>query len=150
MDLENYIESGIIESYLLGLATREEVAMFEQMRSLYPQLNGELATMEYKLQKLGEEGGINPPAQVWNRIKERIQWEEPPRFTPPRPPHGYTYIIQPKSDTITVSVWWRCAFIAVCMLVMALTVSTFYFYHKYAQLEKRLLHLYPTSHPVGK
>jgi anti-sigma-K factor RskA len=151
LDFEDYIETGIIESYLLGLATHDEVVMLERMRNIYPQLNGEIATMEYKLQKLGEEGSIAPPAQVWNRIAEKIKWEErtAPRFTKPQT-GPYTYIIQPQSRTITVSFWWRCAFIAVCMIVMALTVSTVYFYQKYSQLEQHLLHLYPVSPTVGK
>ncbi|GAA3947441.1 hypothetical protein GO495_26715 [Chitinophaga oryziterrae] len=156
MDLEDYIESGIIESYLLGLATREEVVMFERMRNIYPQLNGEIATMEYKLQKLGEEGGIAPPAQVWNRIAERIQWEEvsTKTGTKQKQNQGHTYIIQAQNRTMTISIWWRCAFIALCVIVMALMASTFYFYRKYSQLEQRLLQIYPTSepksHPVVK
>ena len=152
MDLEDYIESGIIESYLLGLATRDEVVTFERMRNIYPQLNGEIATMEYKLQRLGEEGGIAPPAQVWNRIAEKIQWEtaKTARTHEQRPPEGYTYIIQPQSRTMTISIWWRCAFLALCVIVMALAASTFYFYQKYSQMEQHLLHLYPTSLPVSK
>jgi len=151
LDLEDYIESGIIESYLLGLATRDEVVKFERMRNIYPQLNREIATMEYKLQKLGEEGSIAPPAQVWNSIAEKIRWEERtiPRYTKTHTgPH--TYIIQAQSRTMTISIWWRCAFIALCVIVMALMASTVYFYQKYAQLEQRLLPLYPVSQPVGK
>lgn len=151
MDFEDYIESGIIESYLLGLATHDEVVMLERMRNIYPQLEGEIATMEYKLQKLGEEGSIAPPAQVWNRIAERIQWEEGTgsRYTKQQTgPH--TYIIQPQNRNMTISIWWRCAFIALCMMVMALATSTVYFYRKYSQLEQRLLHLYPVSQPAGK
>jgi len=111
--------------------------MLEQMRRQYPQINGELATMEYALQRLGEEGSVAPPAQVWSRISERISWEAPP----PRPPHGYTYIIeQPQSRTITISSWWRCVFIGVCVLLMALLASNIYFYKKYVQLEQHLLH----------
>jgi anti-sigma-K factor RskA len=156
LDLEDYIESGIIESYVLGLATRDEVVLFERMRNIYPQLNGELATMEYKLQRLGDEGGIAPPAQVWNRIAERIKWEDTTTRTRTKQTktHGHTYIIQPQNRTITVSIWWRCAFIAVCVIVMALAASSVYFYQKYSQLEQRLLQMYPTSNtvvqPVGK
>lgn len=121
------------------------------MRNIYPQLNREMATMEYKLQKLGEEGSIAPPAQVWGRIAEKIRWEERtvPQYTKTQAgPH--TYIIQAQSGTMTVSTWWRCAFIALCMIVVALTAGTVYFYTKYAQLEQRLLRLYPVSQPVGK
>ncbi|SFE71903.1 hypothetical protein SAMN05518672_109174 [Chitinophaga sp. CF118] len=146
MDLDDYIESGIIESYLLGLATRDEVVMFERMRNIYPQLNGEIATVEYKLQKIGEEGGMAPPAQVWNRIAERIQWED---ITSRKPaPNGFTYVLQPQNDGKTTSIWWRCVFIMLCILVVALMASNVYFYQKYSRLEQRLLHLHPLSQPV--
>jgi len=152
LDLEDYIESGIIESYLLGLATREEVVMFERIRNIYPQLNREIATMEYKLQRLGEEGGIAPPAQVWNRIAERIQWEEgsTKTSTKQKQNQGNTYIIQAQNRTMTISTWWRCAFIALCIIVMAFMAGTFYFYWKYSQLEQRLLQVYPTSKPINQ
>jgi anti-sigma-K factor RskA len=152
LDLEDYIESGIIESYLLGLATRDEVVMFERMRNIYPQLNGEIATMEYKLQRLGEEGGIAPPAQVWNRIAERIQWEGTAIKTGSKQTQnqGHTYIIQAQNRTMTISIWWRCAFIALCVIVMALMASTFYFYQKYSQLERHLLQLSPISQPMSQ
>jgi anti-sigma-K factor RskA len=152
LDLEDYIESGIIESYLLGLATREEVVMFERMRNIYPQLNGEIATMEYKLQRLGEEGGIAPPAQVWNSIAERIQWESEATKTSSKrtQSHGHTFIIQPENRSMTISTRWRCVFIALCVVVMALMVSTIYFYQRYFRLEQHLLQLYPASQPMSQ
>jgi anti-sigma-K factor RskA len=150
LNLEDYIESGIIESYLLGLATRDEVVMFERMRNIYPQLNGEIATMEYKLQRLGEEGGIAPPAQVWKRIAERIQWEEATTKTGAKPKQGHTYIIQAQNRTMTISIWWRCVFIALCVIIMALVASTVYFYQKCSRLEQHLLQIYPTSQPMSQ
>lgn len=145
MDLEDYIESGIIESYLLGLATHEEVAKFERMRNIYPQLNGEIATMEYKLQKLGEEGSIAPPAQVWNSIAEKIQWETPAYTKSRTGPH--TLIIKQQSRKIPSRSWWRSVFVA---LFLVFLISTAYFYHKYSGVERHLLHLYPVSQAVGK
>ncbi|PWV53723.1 hypothetical protein [Chitinophaga sp. S165] len=146
MDLNDYIESGIIESYLLGLASAEESELFEHMRSLYPELNTEIAATEYRLQKVMEEDGVTPPAKVWNKISERLA------------PHGRggyysragrqqtespTYILQPRNNTITVSIWWRCTVIAMMLLIMGLIASTVYFYQQFRNMEERLMRLYP-------
>lgn len=149
MDLNDYIESGIIESYLLGLASVEETELFERMRSLYPELNTEISAAEYRLQKVMEEEGVTPPAKVWNKIAERLT------------PHGrggyysragkqqtaaepLTYVLQPRNNTITVSIWWRCAVIGMVLVIMALVASTVYFYQQFRNMEERLMRLYPT------
>lgn len=150
MDLHDYIESGIIESYLLGLASADEAELFDRMRSLYPELNTEIAATEYKIQKLMQADGVTPPAKVWNKLSERIK---------PHHQDGYysrtggrsetadpfTYVLQPRNNTITVSIWWRCAFIALVVVVMALLASTVYFYQQFRSVEERLMRLYPTS-----
>lgn len=149
MDLNDYIESGIIESYLLGIASTDEAALFEHMRSLYPELNTEIAATEYRLQKVMEEGGVTPPDKVWNKIVGRLT---------PHKQDGYysragreekteespTYILQPRNNTITVSIWWRCTVIAMMLIIMALVASTIYFYQQFRNIEERLMRLYPT------
>ncbi len=152
MDLNDYIESGIIESYLLGLASAEESELFEHMRSLYPELHTEIAATEYRLQKVMEEDGVTPPATVWNKISERLT------------PHGRgsyyskagrqqaeapTYILQPRNNTITVSIWWRCTVIAMMLLIMGLVASTVYFYQQFRNMEERLMRLYPAHTEIS-
>jgi len=148
LDLHDYIESGIIETYLLGLASDEEAELFEHMRSLYPELNTEISATEFRLQKVMDDGGITPPAIVWNKIARHLT------------PHGrdsyyskagrqqtegpQTYILQPRNNTITVSIWWRCTVIAMMLLIMALVASTIYFYQQFRNMEERLMRLYPT------
>jgi hypothetical protein len=151
LDLHDYIESGIIESYLLGLASADEVELFERMRSLYPDLNTEIAATEYQLQKLMQEDGITPPAKVWNKIAARLShndnggyYSSPGGRSKPASP--FTYVLHPRNNTITVSIWWRCAFIALVVTVMALVASTVYFYQQFRNMEERLMHLYPTHH----
>lgn len=132
---------------MLGLASAEESELFEHMRSLYPDLNTEIAAAEYRLQKVMEQDGVTPPAKVWNKISERLH------------PHGRggyysragrqqtaeapTYILQPRNNTITVSIWWRCTVIAMMLLIMGLIASTVYFYQQFRSMEERLMRLYP-------
>lgn len=135
LDLQDYIDSGIIESYLLGLASVEEEVLLERMRYIYPELETEIAMAEYRLQRITEEGGITPPAKVWNKIAAQISWERPKKRVSENP----TYILQPRNYTMTVSIWWRCAVIAMGMTIIALTATTIYFYNRFHQMEDRFL-----------
>lgn len=160
MNLNDYIESGIIESYLLGLASPEVIEFFERMRTLYPDLNIELAEAEYRLQRVTEEGGVTPPAKVWNKIAARLTVDQDERYRSSDRSRigvdhdGPTYILQPRSNTITVSIWWRCGVIALIVIIMALVASTIYFYQQFQRMEERLMHLYTipteTPRPVGR
>jgi hypothetical protein len=118
------------------------------MRNLYPELITEISATEYRLQKVMDDGGIEPPAIVWNKIAERLT---------PYGRNGYysgagrqqtagphTYILQPRNNTITVSIWWRCTVIAMMVIIMALVASTIYFYQQFRNMEERLIRLYPT------
>lgn len=147
MDLQEYIESGIIETYLLGLASDEEAELFVRMLGLYPELSTEIATTEYRLQKVMEEDGIEPPAVVWNRIAGQLtphgRYNYYSRAGRQQEPANATYVLQPRSNTITVSTWWRCTVIAMMIIIMGLIASTVYFYQQFRSMEERVMRLYP-------
>jgi len=147
LDLKAYINSGAIECYLLGLANAEEEARLEEMRQLYPELDSEISVVAYRLELAAMAGGVTPPAQVWESICRQVQWpdrEEQRRYRRRRKEPAYTVINLQQPRVMQVSIWWRCAFIALCMLVMALLASSIYFYRKYHELEERMLRAYPT------
>ncbi|WP_143150778.1 hypothetical protein [Chitinophaga sancti] len=127
---------------MLGLAPADDIVMLERMRYIYPELETEIAMVEYRLQKITEEGGVTPPAIVWNKIAAQISWEKPPR-NKGQWPENPTYILQPQNHTMTVSIWWRCAFIAMGMIIIALLASTIYFYNRFHQMEDRFLRMLP-------
>lgn len=122
------------------------------MRRLYPELQSEISVTAFRLQEAAMEGGLQPPAEVWDHIVREVQREERDPHRQRRYHHrgdepAYTVInLQgtPSGKYMQVSTWWRCAFIALCMLVMALLASSIYFYRKYHELEERVLHQYPS------
>lgn len=73
MNTKEYISSGIIESYVLGIATREEAAIFECIMKN----NAEVKTAYLEAQKLMEDlaaaQAVAPPvglkAKVWDKIQ---------------------------------------------------------------------------------
>ncbi len=150
LTLKTYIDSGAIECCLLGLATAEEQATLEQMRYVYPELESEISVVAYRLEQAALDGAVPPPAQVWDQLSRRVQWEikEEQRARHSRHQAAYTVInLQepPKHRYIQVSIWWRCIVIAMCVLMMAMLASNIYFYRKYHDMEERLLRVFPAS-----
>ncbi|HEY0610352.1 MAG TPA: hypothetical protein VGD35_11865 [Chitinophaga sp.] len=153
MNLRTYIDSGAVECYLLGLASAEEEALLHEMRRLHPELESEISVTAFKLQEAAMEGGIKPPAEVWDNIVREVKREERKaqqqrHYRRRSDEPAYTVInLQeaPPRRYIKVSIWWRCAFIALCMLVMALLASNIYFYRKYHEMEERVLRQQPSN-----
>ncbi len=76
MKVEDYIASGILEQYVLGILTEEEAARVAGMAARYEEVRLELEKLEYALQDMAEELAISPPPRVLDKIKEKIFQEE--------------------------------------------------------------------------
>ena len=72
MNTQEYISSGIIESYVLGLASEEERREFEQMWAHYPEVLEARTAFELALEKQAMENAITPPVDLKNKIAEQI------------------------------------------------------------------------------
>ena len=72
MNTQEYISSGIVESYVLGLASDEERREFEKMCDQYPELLVARTAFELALEKQAMENAIAPPAELKNKIAEQI------------------------------------------------------------------------------
>ncbi|MBA4854080.1 anti-sigma factor domain-containing protein [Emticicia sp. BO119] len=68
MDINSYIASGILESYVLGSTTPEEAVEVEQMSLKYPQLKAELRAIEDALESYAFDHAKHPPAHLKNQI----------------------------------------------------------------------------------
>ncbi len=72
MDIQEYISSGIVESYVLGLASDEERREFEQLCKQYPELLAARIAFELAFEKQAVENAITPPGDVKSKIFEQI------------------------------------------------------------------------------
>ncbi len=54
MNISEFISSGIIESYVLGIASFEEIKNIHKIEKLYPEIINEINEVEYTLLKYGE------------------------------------------------------------------------------------------------
>jgi len=67
-----YMQSGIVESYALGLATVEEVDEFEQLLPHFPELKDALSDFEYHLELFSIDHEIPPPVGTREKIEARL------------------------------------------------------------------------------
>lgn len=68
MNIREYISSGIVESYVLGLATEQERIEFEKLCLQYPELLAARTEFEINLEKQAFEKAITPPGHLKERI----------------------------------------------------------------------------------
>lgn len=68
MNIQEYISSGIVESYVLGLASPEERSEFEQLCKQHPELLEARTAFELALEKQAMDNAIAPPAGLKNKI----------------------------------------------------------------------------------
>lgn len=72
MNIQEYISSGIVESYVLGLASDEERREFEQRCSQYPELLKARTDFELALEKQAMANAVSPGASVKDSIFSEI------------------------------------------------------------------------------
>ena len=72
MNVQEYIESGIIESYVMGLASEPERAEFERLCTLHPELLAARKKFEERLEGYASENAVIPPPEVKVKVLEAI------------------------------------------------------------------------------
>jgi anti-sigma-K factor RskA len=75
VDIRAYIESGIIESYVLGIAGAEEATELEQLRSRHPEIDKAIADFEASLERTAMAGATRPPAYVRTELFTQLAGE---------------------------------------------------------------------------
>lgn len=137
MELKFYIESGIIESYVLGLASDTEVEELQHMRRLYPELDTEVEFVERRLERAAFDEPAMPPAEVRDRVLQKVRWESGSAYADPS--SNYTFInIQPKDGNhITVHRWWKIFFIIFFIMSKVFLFLAIFYYLKYRMSQEQ-------------
>ena len=73
MNIQDYISSGIIQAYVLGLASEEERTEFERLAALHPELQQARDAFEKSLEQHAMDNGVTPPQKVKARFLEAIR-----------------------------------------------------------------------------
>ena len=71
-DVKAYIESGVLELYVLGEVSHAERAEVEAMALKHPAIRAELAEIEQSLEKYADGNAIEPPVELRNRVLNSV------------------------------------------------------------------------------
>ena len=72
MNIKEYISSGVVESYVLGLLSAQEKFEFEKYCEAYPELKEARTAFELALEKQAMENSMAPPAALKQKIASKI------------------------------------------------------------------------------
>ena len=78
MNVQEYISSGIVESYVMGLASPDEQREFEQICARYPEVLAARLSFEASLEEQAMQNAIVPPASLREKLAAELT------FTPPK------------------------------------------------------------------
>ncbi|PWV53724.1 hypothetical protein [Chitinophaga sp. S165] len=138
MELNHYIQSGIIESYVLGIATTSEMEELQQMRRLYPSLNAEIMAVERRIEKTALAEAVSPSPYLKQRIFQHINWrDEVPPIGNDKGRYTFINIHSKDGQHITVHKWWRLFFIITFILSKICLFFAIYYFLKYQQSRER-------------
>jgi anti-sigma-K factor RskA len=91
VNVREYIESGILEAYVLDALSADEHAAVAANISLYPELAEEVATIEAAVAQYAETTAIEPPLhlqeEIWHKIEKNYQ-DTPQNNLPPDSVHA--------------------------------------------------------------
>ncbi|WP_109695631.1 hypothetical protein [Chitinophaga deserti] len=138
MDIRNYIDNGMVESYVLGLSSPDENAEMRKLLREYPELETERDEVERIIHKLLNEEAVQPPVALRSRALQPLDWADTNAEKEEKKPN-YTFInIAPNQNQyITVHRVWKWIFIASFLLFKAFLFLAIFFYFKYRQVEDR-------------
>ena len=136
MNVKEYIASGIVESYVLGLASHEEMAEFERMCAAHQEVRLAREAFEQQLEHHAMSKGIKPPANLKSKIFAEIEIEADKNKS-----NGNTIVASPqeveRAPVVTMR-WWKYATAAAVILLLGSAALNIY----YANQAKTYKNLY--------
>lgn len=146
MNTQEFIESGVLESYLLGFATEEEQHAINQQILASSEFADYVVEFEKNAHRYFIQNAVPPPPVVRETIQLRAgksDIEKAGKHTyydiPKTEQKKEEYLNVEVNDTyIKVHKWWRPAFIAIFVLSKIFLIAGLYYYFKSASLEKEI------------
>ena len=127
MNIQEYISSGIVESYVLGLASPEERAQFEKMCVLHPELVEVRTNFEISIEQQAFQNSMAPPAaskeKIWSAIQKSTR--DSPKIIAMEPVKNKSYGLR----------WFAAASVILFLLAAYLAYA---FYNKNRELQAKI------------
>ncbi|HWC52883.1 MAG TPA: anti-sigma factor [Chitinophagaceae bacterium] len=109
MNIQEYISSGIIESYVLGLASTEERSEFEKICTQYPEVLHARTAFEISIEKQVRENAIPAPEGLKQKLFDAIGSSEDESRTvaPVRKMNWLKYAVAACLVLLACSLYWN-------------------------------------------
>jgi len=150
VNIQEYISSGIVESYVLGLAEPAERAEFERMCDAHPEVRAAREAFEISLEEHAMANQLSPPSHLKSKIFSTIaidgQSDLQSLGTGQLSPAPVIRTVEPDSSYSTekskVPVrqiennWQRWVAVAAVALLVLSTALNFYFFNRYQETRR--------------
>ena len=130
MDTQQYISSGMLELYVLGMTTQQETAEVQEMLLQYPEIRSELNAIEVCLEKYAFANAIEPGTQLKNKILGSVS---------PQQRTTSNTQLQSTGKVIGISAAWKYVAAASVLLLIGSAILNLNYYNKYQVSEKNRL-----------
>lgn len=122
--MQDYIESGSIESCVLGLASAEEQQELDRLCQEFPEILAARLAFEGHLEAAAMQGAVAPPSSVRSRFLESIRQDTPQT--------GTTSELQVPTAAVVRPITWKRYLVAASLILLAGSASlNFYLYTQY-------------------
>lgn len=128
MNVQEYISSGIVESYVLGLANQEERAEFERMCAAHAEVRKARELFEISLEEQAMLNAVKPSTSVKSKIFAELEIESQKLRD-----QSINVLPQENKDSHKISHigWQRYLAAASIVLLIASTALNFYLFSRY-------------------
>jgi len=140
--VNDFIESGILEAFIIGTTSEAEERDVLQMKQQHPAVKEALFEIESDLEQLAQRMAVPPPPQLWARIEDEIngltvtsknlpgkQRQEQDKRQQEQTKTGPDYIeVEGESSHMRLHKAWRWVFAAVFVLGKIFLGLAIYYY----------------------
>lgn len=139
MDIKEYISSGIIESYVMGLASEEEVSVLECIRLKHPEVEHAIQEAQVLLEDLATTQAIEPEPHLKQSIWNKIQESEDSTIQVDRSADRQNVVaVEPVLSEKQVSTFPKSYFVAASVVLALSVMGNIYFYQRTSQMDTKL------------
>lgn len=124
VDVKAYIESGILESYVLGFASEQEVQEVRCLSHIYPEIAEELKSIQEGIEKMATQQAVQPPVELKNTIMAAIKKEAQIPSSKPQVKQEAKIVTMQSTAAVNPWKWSVAASLVLLFGVGALWVNT--------------------------
>lgn len=154
MDVKAYIESGVLESYVLGSASPDETRQLLRLKKQHPEIANALFEVETQLEVMAQNMGVTPPPGMLIRIENEINGlietgkhlpparQRPTDYRRPESEPCPQFIdVEATTDHMRIHKAWRWVFAGIFILSKLFLIAAIYYYLENRQAQEQIQEL---------